>query len=200
MRGRTAWMAGLGMMALVVPVAADAQAPAAPPAVTVQTAPQAAAPAKEALPAYLKVPSIQHSVLKATTFRVATTIAQTAVLSAATGSVAAGTVLAMFDSTKSALLYAINDYAWDSFAPVEPPAVADSQFDIAGSFWRNTGEFLTFKPADAGLRFVGFYLFTGSGATALAWNGLSTFATTAAFFVNNVLWDFYEWSARRNPT
>jgi len=188
---RTAWVAGMAM-AIALHAAAGAQ-PAAPPTPT-------ATPAREALPAYLKTPSIQHSVLKATTFRVATTLAQTAVLSAATGSLAAGTVLAMFDSTKSAVLFAINDYAWDSFVPVEPPKAAETRFDIAGSFWRNAGEFITFKPVDAGLRFVGFYLFTGSGTTALAWNGLSSFATTAAFFANNTLWDLYEWSVRQDPT
>ena len=39
-----------------------------------------------------------------------------------------------------------------------------------------------------------------AGAGALAWNGLSSFATTVAFFGNNVLWDLYEWSVRRDPT
>lgn len=183
------------VMVMAAPGLAATLGPAAP--APTKVAPPSAGPALPEPPG-VKLPSMRQSALKMTSFRAAVGIAQTAILTAASGSLGVGSVMAMFDSTKSAVLFAVNDYAWDVFAPPQRPSKADTEFDVAGSFWRTTAEFVTFTPADYALRFVGFYLFTGSATTAMTWNSLSAIAITGAFFGNNLLWDLYDWTVERD--
>src|SRR6185312_7447223 len=63
--------------------------------------------------------SLTHSALKATTFKVGSTVTNLAVLSVATGGVAGGAALATFMLASSWVIYTANDYAWDTYSP--PP-------------------------------------------------------------------------------
>ena len=137
--------------------------------------------------------SLTHSALKATTFKVGTTLTNLTLLSYATGGVVGGVALTTFITASSWLLYTANDYAWDKYDPPPPKLGANESFDAGGDMWRNTKKYLTFKPVIASLKLASLFVWTGSVATTAVFGTATIVTNTGVFFVNNLAWDFYDW-------
>jgi hypothetical protein len=139
--------------------------------------------------------SLKHSALKATTFKVGTTLTNLTLLSYATGGVVGGVALTTLITASSWLLYTANDYAWDEYDPPAPKLGENGSFDASGDMWRNTKKYLTFKPVIASLKLASLFVWTGSVATTAVFGTATIVTNTAVFFVNNMAWDFYDWYA-----
>jgi len=137
--------------------------------------------------------SLLLSASKATTYKIGTALTNMLVFSAGTG-VVGGTVLTAFTTAQTWLIYTANDYFWDKYSPRQ--ARSGETFDVGESTWRSTEKFLTAKPLIVAIKLASIYAWTGSVATMLVAGTVSTVATTAVFYANNMGWDFYEWSQR----
>ncbi len=142
--------------------------------------------------------SLSHSALKATTFKAGTVIANLSILSYAAGGMVGGVALTAFMTASSWVIYTLNDYAWDSYAPPMKQD-ADGSFDASSDVWRNTKKYLTYKPVVASLKLASVYVYTASAPVALVFGTASVLTNTAVFYVNNVAWDFYDWYAGPPP-
>jgi hypothetical protein len=160
------------------PAAAQTAAPA-------DAQPPGAAPPDQA--------SLLVSAYKATTYKIGTALTNMVVFSAGVGLVG-GTVLTAFTTAQTWLIYAGNDYFWDKYSPRE--ARTGERFDVNESAWRSTEKFLTAKPLIVAIKLASIYAWTGSLAVTLVAGTVSTVATSAVFYANNMGWDFYEWSQR----
>jgi uncharacterized membrane protein len=138
--------------------------------------------------------SMLHSAAKATTFKAGTVAVNLAVFSAATGGIFGGAVLTAFNLGKSWMIYAANDYLWDSYSPDASNRDGGQAFDSGASLWRTTEKFLTYKPVGTAVKFLSLYVYTGSAAIALSYGTASAVANTAVFYVNDYAWDLYEWA------
>jgi uncharacterized membrane protein len=158
-----------------------------------------ASPARSAGPedAPAKAPgsdaSLTHAAAKATTFKMGAFAVNMVVFSAGTGSVVGGTLLTIFNVSKSWGLFTANDYLWDRYFPTEANKDSGQSFDAKASFWRNTGKFLTYKPVDTIIKFASIYLYTGSAAVMLVYGSASSILNTGVFYGNNFAWDLYDW-------
>lgn len=113
------------------------------------------------------------------------------VFSAGTGSVVGGTLLTVFNVTKSWGLFTANDYLWDRYFPTDANKDSGKSFDVKQNFWRNTGKFLTYKPVDTAIKFAS--IFTGSASVMLIYGTASSVLNTGVFYVNDLAWDYYDW-------
>ena len=149
-----------------------------------QAAPQhAAPPAAEA--------SLDHAVVKGLTLKALLALGSTGVFYAGTGSLAATSILSGLVSVASYGVYVANEYLWDVYAP--DTAAHDASFNASGSLGRNTYKFLTFKPAVMTADWSVVYAFTGSVAAMLTMGTGVSLVAPAAFYANNVGWDWYDW-------
>lgn len=153
------------------------------------------APAPHGAPA-AESASLTHSALKATTFKVGSTITNIAVLSYATGDFVAGTGLAAFMLGASWLTYTANDYLWDKYSPPPVKQTEDQGFDATADVWRNTGKYFTYKPVIASVKLTSLYLYTGSAAIAGVFGTATVLINTGVFYANNMAWDWYDWYSR----
>ena len=144
--------------------------------------------------------SLTHSAMKATTFKVGSTITNIAVLSYATGDFVAGTGLAAFMLGASWLTYTANDYLWDSYSPPPVKETKDQTFDATADVWRNTGKYFTYKPVIASVKLTTLYLYTGSAAIAGVFGTATVLINTGVFYANNMAWDWYDWYSRTPNT
>jgi hypothetical protein len=136
--------------------------------------------------------SAMRSAAKATTYKLGTIATNMIFLTAGTG-IVGGTVLTVFNTVESWLVYMGNDYLWDKYAPgrvVRP----DGSFDARESAWRTTEKFLTAKPIIAAFKYASVYVWTGSISAALVVGTISTGAAAGVFYLNNFAWDLYDWS------
>jgi hypothetical protein len=175
---------------LLVVLATGSLAPYLAAAQTAAPAPKDAQPPGAAPPDQA---SLLVSAYKATTYKIGTALTNMVVFSAGTGLVG-GTVLTAFTTAQTWLIYTGNDYFWDKYSPRQ--ARTGESFDINESAWRSTEKFLTAKPLIVAIKLASIYAWTGSLAVTLVAGTVSTVATTAVFYVNNMGWDFYEWSQR----
>lgn len=153
-----------------------------------QTAPApSTAPANDA--------SLSHSALKATTFKVGSTITNVTLLSYAAGGLVGGVALSTFMLAASWTIYTANDYLWDTYSPPPVKQEANESFDTGSDVWRNTWKFLTYKPVVASLKLASLYVYTSSATIAVVFGTASVLTNTAVFYVNNVAWDAYDWYA-----
>ncbi len=171
-------VAVLPVVAQAAPIAAD---PTVPPAAV------AAPPAGNA--------SLAHSALKATTFKVGSTVANLALLSYATGTLVGGAALTTFMLAGSWVIYTANDYIWDTYSPPPVRQTESETFDASSDVWRNTGKFLTYKPIVASLKLALLYGYTASPAITAVFGTASILTNTVVFYANNMLWDVYDWYA-----
>lgn len=137
--------------------------------------------------------SLGHAAAKATTFKIGAFVVNMVVFSAGTGSVVGGTLLTVFNVSKSWGLFTANDYLWDRYFPTEANKDSGKSFDAKASFWRNTGKFLTYKPVDTIIKFASIYLYTGSASVMLIYGSASSILNTGVFYGNNIAWDLYDW-------
>jgi hypothetical protein len=152
-------------------------------------------PAKKALP-----PSLVHSAFKTTTLKVASAVVSMALFFGGTGTVADATTLTVIMTAASSALFASNDYLWDYFSPNTNIRTNDEAFDALGSAWRNTLKYATVKPPLIGMGYGVIYWYTGSWASALTLGTASIFAFPAAFYGNNMAWDWYDWYSAPGET
>jgi len=139
--------------------------------------------------------SLGHSALKATTFKVGSTVTNLAVLSYAAGGFVGGAALATFMLASSWVIYTANDYLWDTYSPPPTKRTEDQSFDTTADVWRNTGKFLTYKPVIASIKLAALYAYTSSAAVAVVFGTASILTNTGVFYVNNLAWDWYDWYA-----
>jgi uncharacterized membrane protein len=139
--------------------------------------------------------SLVHSALKATTFKVGSTITNLAILSYAAGDFVGGAALTTFILASSWVIYTTNDYLWDSYAPPPERQTNHEAFDASADVWRNTGKFLTYKPVIASIKLVTLYAYTGSLAVTTIFGTASILTNTVVFYANNMAWDLYDWYA-----
>ena len=137
--------------------------------------------------------SLTHAAGKATTFKLGAFVVNMVVFSAGTGSVVGGTLLTVFNVSKSWGLFTANDYLWDRYFPTESNKDSSKSFDAKASFWRNTGKFLTYKPVDTAIKFASIFLYTGSASVMLVYGTASSVLNTGVFYVNDLAWDYYDW-------
>jgi hypothetical protein len=195
---------GIALLAVLaacglVPRAAMAQSAVAQsavaPGVVAQSAvtPSAPAPGAEAAPdtAPAGNASALLSATKATTYKIGTALTNLLILGAGTG-VVGGVVLTAFVTTESWLVYGVNDYLWDTYAP-KPAPRPDGSFDAAESAWRSTEKWLTYKPVVAAAKFGAIYVWTGSVPIMLTLGTATILANTGVFYANSMGWDLYEW-------
>ncbi len=197
-RARPAWHGIVLLAALaaccLVPRATIAQSAVTQSAVTQSTvAPSAPAPGAEVAPetAPAGAASALMSATKATTYKIGTALTNLLILGAGTG-VVGGVVLTAFVTTESWLVYGVNDYLWDTYAP-KPAPRPDGSFDAAESAWRSTEKWLTYKPVVAAAKFGAIYAWTGSVPIMLTLGTATVLANTGVFYANNMGWDLYEW-------
>jgi hypothetical protein len=131
------------------------------------------------------------SATKATTYKLGTALTNLLILTAGTG-VVGGALLSAFVTGESWLVYGVNDYLWDTYAP-KPPPRADGSFDAKESAWRATEKWLTYKPVVVAFKFGAIYAWTGSVSAMLALGTITAVANTGVFYANNMGWDAYEW-------
>jgi uncharacterized membrane protein len=167
--------------ALCCPTIALAQTASAPVAPT--EAPQAA-------PA-----SVGHAAAKGLTLKVGNAAFSMAVFYFGTASLVASGALAVATNVVSYGLYVGNEYLWDNYAPNTNISANGGSFDTGASLWRNTGKYLTFKPASMIGKFAVTYLVTGSLGASVAMVSVIGLYAPANFYLNNMLWDWYDWRA-----
>ena len=155
----------------------------------------AAAAQTTSTPAQTGSASLSHSAVKATTLKIATSVTNFVVLSAATGGIVGGTVLTVFSAVSTILVYTGNDYLWDTYKPPPVRQTTGESFDASGDVWRNTLKYLTFKPLVLGVKWASILVYTGSMTTMLVFGTASSVTNAAVFYANNVAWDFYDWYA-----
>jgi hypothetical protein len=165
-----------------------------------QTAPSPDARPGEPAEPTVKRPSIGHSMAKGATLKIGTTFALAAVYFAGTGSMAATGMLTAINTLGSYAIYVGNEYLWDTVAPVPDAATGAGGFDASASLWRNTGKYLTFKPAVAAFGWASVYWYTGSVASMVTMGSVTTLVLPAVFYINNVGWDWYDWYSRPADT
>ncbi len=162
--------------------------------VPVQGAPSSSSPAQIA-PA--QDASLTRSAMRATTFKVGTTITNFGILTYAAGGLVGGVALTAFVTASSWLLYTANDYVWDRYSPPPAKQTADQAFDANADVWRTTKKFLTYKPIIGTLKILSIYAYTGSRSVALIYGTATIMTNTVVFYANNLAWDYYDWHASR---
>ena len=143
--------------------------------------------------------SLTHSAVKATTFKIATTMTGLAIFSYGTGSVVGGGLLTAFNVSKGWLLFTVNDYAWDKYAPTTVNKNSEQAFDVSASVWRNTLKFITYKSVETAIKFASIYVYTGSVSAMFLLGSVSAIANTGVYYANNLLWDWHDWSNSPPP-
>lgn len=137
-------------------------------------------------------PSLGHSMAKAVTLKIATFTISTVVYAFGTGSLAEGTALSAINAAGSFVLFTANDYGWDYFWP-NTNVSANGSFHALTSLSRNTAKYLTVKPLFTAMNLGTLYWWTGSAATTAVTGGVIVVGLPLAFYLNNTLWDWYDW-------
>ena len=156
-----------------------------------QSAPSAAPAAAEA-PRQVEA-SISHSLAKAVTLKIATFTIGTVIYSVGTGSLAAGTALSAINAAGSFVILTANDYSWDYFWPNTNVSANNVKFGALTSLSRNTVKYLTLKPILTVMNLGTVYWWTGSVTSAAVTGGAAVLILPVTFYVNNTLWDWYDW-------
>jgi uncharacterized membrane protein len=177
---RMAAAALLGTASLA-PTCAGAQT--APP-----TAPAAGAPAPREIEA-----SLNHSMAKAVTLKIATFTIGIAIYSVGTGNLAAGTALSAINAAGSFVILTANDYGWDYYWPNTNVSANNANFGALASLSRNTVKYLTLKPMLTVLNLGSVYWWTGSVTSAALTGGTAVLVLPLTFYINNTMWDWYDW-------
>jgi hypothetical protein len=164
-------------------------------------APTLLAPASAAAPTetpQAAEPSLGHSMAKAVTLKIATFTISTVVYAFGTGSLAEGTALSAINAAGSFVLFTANDYGWDYFWP-NTNVSANGSFHALTSLSRNTAKYLTVKPLFTAMNLGTLYWWTGSAATTAVTGGVIVVGLPLAFYLNNTLWDWYDWRTVSRP-
>ena len=174
------WLLALWFVAPGLVLAQGASSPAAPP---IDVAPP---------PKPLEA-SVGHAALKGLTLKAMSVSATAVIFSLGTGSMVTGGWMAGVNGLGSYVIYVGNEYMWDTYWPNTNLASNHQDFQATSSLSRGTLKYLTLKPMLTVLNLGLIYAFTDT-LTATATTGVATIMTLPAlFYVNNTLWDWYDW-------
>ena len=137
--------------------------------------------------------SLSHSALKAATLKAISVTGSFFIFAAGTGSAATGGVMAAVNGVASYLIVVGNDYGWDHFYP-NTNLSTNGQFGMFSSLSRNTLKYITLKPMLTVLNVGVVYAFTDTLAATVGTSTAVILLLPASFYVNNTLWDWYDWS------
>jgi uncharacterized membrane protein len=157
---------------------------------------EAAAPVQEA------GAGLSHSALKGLTYMAAITASDVAVLSVASGGVAAGTALTLFSTAASLTVYAVNDFVWGRYEASVARQEADPSFDLQEEFWLTSDKFFTYTLSTLwikAIKLASLYAYTVSAGTSLVATSVSVLLNAGYFYANNILWDYHDKSAVPPP-
>jgi len=157
-----------------------------------QTTPSEAAISKGVAP-HAAEASVSHSAQKGITLKALSVTAGAVIYSIGTGSLAAGGLLSVINGAGSYVIYVTNEYLWDSYSPNTNVSANNASFHTTSSLTRNTKKYLTFKPAVTVLNVGTIYWFSETLAATAGMSAGAIFMLPAVFYVNNVLWDWYDW-------
>jgi hypothetical protein len=141
--------------------------------------------------------SLGQSMAKAVTMKIATFTIGTGVYAFGTGSLAEGTALSAINAAGSFVVFTANDFGWDYFWP-NTNVSANGSFHTLTSLSRNTAKYLTLKPMLTAMNLATVYWWTGSAATTAVTGGAIVLGMPLVFYVNNTLWDWYDWRTVSN--
>jgi len=182
---RTALIAAVGC-GLIWPACGSAQPtqmPAAASAAVIGPAPRQSVQA-----------SVGHVFTKTLTLNMGIAATGMAIYTLGTGSLADGSVLTAGAMFMGFTVYPANEYLWDRFSPNTNVKSNNEAFDTSASLWRTTYKYLTFKVAATVSKFSILYLYTGSLTSTLVMGTAASVVFPAVLYVNNVGWDWYDWS------
>lgn len=165
-----------------------------------ETTPPATAPAAEQAAPRAVEASVGHAAAKAVTLKAATFSTGTIIYALGTGSVYAGGVLSAINAAGSFVIYTANDYLWDYYSPNTNVSANNETFHATSSLSRNTLKYLTFKPAVTVLNVGTIYWFTETATAMAATSTAAIVALPAMFYLNNTLWDWYDWHSVAKDT
>lgn len=115
------------------------------------------------------------------------------------GSSVGGAAFATFLLTKSWLIYTLNDYFWD-LNSLNSANIRDENgdFSVASSLERTTPRFLTYQSINSAVKFAAIYAATGSVEAMGFLGGATMIVNSGLFYVNEAVWDLYDWSFSGN--
>jgi uncharacterized membrane protein len=142
-----------------------------------------------------KAASAVGSTLRATTYKIGTALVNLVGYTYAFGSVVDAGMLSVASGTIAWASYIGLDYAWDTFYPLPAKQTADQAFDTSAQAWHTTLKWLTYKPLALAEKYGVLYVYTGSLAATLGWGSALAFANAGFFYVNDIMWDWYDWQA-----
>ena len=106
--------------------------------------------------------------------------------------------LSAINAAGSFVLFTANDYGWDYFWP-NTNVSANGSFHALTSLSRNTAKYLTVKPMFTAMNLGMLCWWTGSAATTAVTGGVIVVGLPLAFYLNNTLWDWYDWRTVSKP-
>ena len=174
------------VLALLMPFQGQAQmlAPTATEPLTATEAPTATVE-----------PSVGRAALRGLTLKALSAGKKVAIYYAGTGNMYDTGILIAISTVGTYAIYIGNEYFWDKNAPAAA-APSDGGFDAAESAWRNTLKYLTLKPAGMAFNWAMLYAYTGSLTTMAVVGSANSLTGPITFYLNNMGWDWYEWSTR----
>jgi uncharacterized membrane protein len=140
-----------------------------------------------------------HVAAKGVTLKIATTAFGMTVFTVGTGSLWSASALTALGTAASYVTYVANEYLWDTYAPNTNLRANNESFSAWQSLWRNSGKYLTFKPAVVVTHWAVIYLYTGSAAATLAMGSVYSMTVPVIYYLNNVGWDWYDWYGGASP-
>jgi uncharacterized membrane protein len=146
------------------------------------------------VPARVMSASIDHSALKGVTLKIISITTSFFIFSAGTGSATTGGLMAVINGVASFFIYTGNDYAWDYFYPNTNLSTNEHRFGLLSSLSRNTLKYITFKPLVTALNIGIIYAYTDTLTATVATSTAAIIVLPMAFYANNMLWDWYDYS------
>jgi uncharacterized membrane protein len=137
--------------------------------------------------------SLSHSAYKGLTLKAISVTTSFFIFAAGTGSATTGGLMAAINGVGSFLIFTGNDYGWDHFFP-NTNLSTNGQFGMLSSLSRNTLKYLTLKPMLTALNVGIVYAFTDTLAATVGTSTAAILLLPGAFYVNNTLWDWYDWA------
>jgi uncharacterized membrane protein len=153
-----------------------------------QTTPAPATPPPKVLEA-----SISHAALKGLTLKAMSVTTTAVIFSVGVGSLAVGSMMAAINGVGSYAIYVSNEYLWDTYSPNTNISANNQSFQATSSLGRNTLKYLTLKPALTALNVGVIYAFSDTLAATAATSTATIIALPMIFYLNNTLWDWYDW-------
>lgn len=137
--------------------------------------------------------SLNHAAIKGLTLKVLSISTSFVIFSLGIGSAAVGGAAAVVNEVGTYVVYVSNEYLWDRYYPNTNVKANNVTFRPGYSLTRNTAKYLTLKPMLVAVSYATVYGFTGSLAVTTATTAAAVVVLPLTYYVNNMLWDWYDW-------